>query len=185
MPLHYALTDALVALIAGWGALMMWRTGRPLAALGLSLFGLAGMIGTIRITSGLIEPLAMLHKGVSQLGGLAGLALLLGQLLRGKGIRLGTGVVLGAATALVALAAALPAIGAVLFVLMLIAAIALCLQSRNHLGAAGFAVMLLNVTLVRQSGYLGADLSWHIYHLFVATWLLCVARGFLKAPRTA
>jgi hypothetical protein len=125
----------------------------------------------------------MLHKGVSQLGGLAGLALLLGQLLRGKGIRLGTGVVLGAATALVALAAALPAIGAVLFVLMLIAAIALCLQSRNHLGAAGFAVMLLNVTLVRQSGFMGADLSWHLYHLLVATWLLCVAYGFAKAPR--
>jgi hypothetical protein len=185
MPLHYALTDALVALIAGWGAMMMWRTGRPLAALGLSLFGLAGMIGTIRITSGLIEPLAMLHKGVSQLGGLAGLALLLGHLLRGKGIRLGTGVVLGAATALVALAAALPAIGAVLFVLMLIAAIALCLQSRNHLGAAGFAVMLLNVTLVRQSGFMGADLSWHLYHLLVAAWLLCVARGFLKEPRAA
>ena len=182
MPLHFALTDALVALIAGWGALMMWRTGRPLAALGLSLFGLAGMIGTIRITSGLIEPLAMLHKGVSQLGGLAGLALLLGYLLRGKGIRLGTGVVLGAATALVALAAALPAIGAVLFVLMLIAAIALCLQSRNHLGAAGFAVMLLNVSLVRQSGFMGADLSWHLYHLLVATWLLCVAYGFAKAP---
>ena len=182
MPLHYALTDALVALIAGWGALKMWRTGRPLAALGLSLFGLAGMIGTIRITSGLIEPLAMLHKGVSQLGGLAGLALLLGHLLRGKGIRLGTGVVLGAATALVALAAALPAIGAVLFVLMLIAAIALCLQTRNHLGAAGFAVMLLNVTLVRQSGSMGADLSWHLYHLLVATWLLCVAYGFAKAP---
>ena len=67
----------------------------------------------------------------------------------------------------------------------LVAAIALCLQSRNQLAAAGFVVMLLNVTFVRQSGYLGADLSWHIYHLFVATWLLCVARGFLKAPRTA
>ncbi len=185
MPLHYALTDALVALIAGWGVVKLWRTGKPLAALGLSLFGLAGVIGTIRITSGLIEPLAMLHKSVSQLGGIAGLTLLLAQILRDKGLRLGTSVVLGVAGALVALGAALPAIGAVAFVLMLVAAIALCLQSRNHLGAGGFAVMLLNVTLVRQSGYMGADLSWHLYHLFVATWLLCVARGFLKAPRAA
>jgi hypothetical protein len=185
MPLHYALTDALVALIAGWGALMMWRTGRPLAALGLALFGLAGATGTIRITSGLIEPLAMLHKSVSQLGGITGLALLLAQILSDKGLQLRTGVVLGVAIALAALAATLPALGAALFVLMLVAAIALCLQSRNQLAAAGFVVMLLNVTFVRQSGYLGADLSWHIYHLFVATWLLCVARGFLKAPRTA
>jgi hypothetical protein len=185
MPLHYALTDALVALIAGWGALMMWRTGRPLAALGLSLFGLAGMIGTIRITSGLIEPLAMLHKAVSQLGGIAGLALLLGHLLRSNGLRLGIGVVLGAAGVLVALAVALPAIGAVVFVLMLVAAIALCLRSRNYLGAAGFAVMLLNIALARQSDYLDADLSWHVYHLLVATWLLCVTYGFAKAPRTA
>jgi len=185
MPLHYALTDALVALVAGWGALMLWRTDKPLAALGLALFGLAGVIGTIRITSGLIEPLAMLHKGVSQLGGIAGLALLLAQILRNKGLRLGTGVALGVAIALAALAAALPALGAILFVVMLIAAIALSLQSRNLLGAAGFAMMLLNITLVRQSDYLGADLSWHLYHLLVATWLLCVARGFLKEPRAA
>jgi hypothetical protein len=107
------------------------------------------------------------------------------QILRDKGLRLGTGVVVGVAIARAALAAALPALGAVVFVLMLVAAIALCLQTRNHLGAGGFAVMLLNVTLVRQSGYMGADLSWHLYHLFVATWLLCVARGFLKAPRAA
>ena len=185
MPLHYALTDALVALVAGWGALMLWRTDRPLAALGLALFSLAGVIGTIRITSGLIEPLAMLHKGVSQLGGIAGLALLLGHLLRSKGLRLVTGIVLGVAIALAALAAALPALGAILFVLMLVCAIAMSLRSRNLLGAAGFAVMLLNITLVRQSDYLGADLSWHLYHLLVAAWLLCVARGFLKAPRAA
>jgi hypothetical protein len=185
MPLHYALTDALVALIACWGVVKLWRTDRPLAALGLSLFGLAGAIGTIRITSGLIEPLAMLHKGVSQLGGIAGLTLLLAQILRDKGLRLGTGVVLSVAVALAALVATLPALGAALFVLMLVAAIALCLQSRNQLAAAGFVVMLLNVTLVRQSGYLGADLSWHLYHLFVATWLLCVAYGFAKAPGTA
>lgn len=184
MPLHYALTDALVALIAGWGALMLWRTSRPLAALGLALFGLAGVIGTIRITSGLIEPLAMLHKSVSQLGGIAGLTLLLAQILRDKGLRLGTGVVLGVAIAL-ALVATLPALGAALFVLMLVAAIALCLQSRNHLGTAGFVVMLLNVTLVRQSGYLGADLSWHLYHLLVVAWLLCVTYGFAKAARAA
>ena len=183
MPLHYALTDALVALIAGWGVVMMWRKGRPLAALGLSLFGLAGAIGTIRITSGLIEPLAMLHKSVSQLGGIAGLTLLLAQILRDKGLRLRIGVVLGAAGALAALAVALPAIGAVAFVLMLVAAIALCLQTRNHLGAAGFSVMLLNITLVRQSSFMGADLTWHLYHLLVATWLLCVTYGFAKAPR--
>lgn len=185
MPLHYALTDALVALVAGWGALMLWRTDRPLAALGLGLFSLAGVVGTIRITSGLIEPLAMLHKSVSLLGGIAGLALLLAQTLRDKGLRLRTGVVLGVAIALAALAATLPAIGAVVFVLMLVAAIALCWQSHNYLSAAGFVVMLLNVTLVRQSGYLGADLSWHLYHLLVVAWLLCVARGFLKAPRAA
>jgi hypothetical protein len=185
MPLHYALTDALVALVAGWGALMLWRTDRPLAALGLCLFGLAGAIGTIRITSGLIEPLANLHKGVSQLGGIAGLALLLAQILRDKGLQLRTGVVLGVAIALAALAATLPALGAFLFVLMLVAAIALCLQSRNQLAVAGFVVMLLNVTFVRQSGYMGADLSWHLYHLLVVAWLLCVARGFLKAPRAA
>ncbi len=185
MPLHYVLTDALVALIAGWGAWKMWRTNRAMAALGFALFALAGVIGTVRITSGLVEPLAALHKGVSQLGGIAGLTLLLAQILRDKGWRFPIGAGLCVAGAMAVSAVALPAIGAVLFVLMLIAAIALSLKPRNSSAALGFVVMLLNITLVRQSDHLAADLSWHIYHLLVSTWLYCVARGFLKAPRAA
>jgi len=183
MPLHYALTDALVALIAGWGVLLMQRSGRSLAAVGLALFSIAGAIGTVRITSGLIEPLANFHKAASQLGGIAGLSLLIAQLLHDLGVRQKAVMSMGLAAAVAAFAAALPSLGPTLFVMMLIGAVGLCLWSRNPIGASGFGLMLLNVTLLRRSDSLGPDWGWHIYHIVVASWLFCVTIGFLKSPR--
>lgn len=110
LPLHYAATDALVALAGAWGA---WRLTRPAqfrpaqsrpdqfrprhssavqsrpgqsraiqwaGAAGVALFGLAGAIGTVRIAAGLDDQLAALHRLASQTGGLAGLVLILVQI---------------------------------------------------------------------------------------------------------
>lgn len=175
MPLHFAITDALVALVAAWGAWQMLRSRRPVAGLGFALFALAGLIGTMRITSGQIDQWAMVHKMASQLGGLAGLVLLLSQIVRKQLWRHSTTVSMLSALAAVAIAAIVPAFGAALFVVMLLVAIALLLKERAHTGAAGFALMLINVTLVRQSVLLGPDISWHAYHVIVAIWLFCAA----------
>jgi len=80
MPLHYALTDGLVFVAAAWGAWHLIRAGKPIGALGVALFALAAAIGTVRVTSGLIEPLAGAHRFASQFGGLLGLLLLLWQI---------------------------------------------------------------------------------------------------------
>ena len=177
MPLHYALTDALVALVAARGAWRMLQSHQPVAALGFALFALAGLIGTVRITSGQIEQMAMLHKMASQVGGLAGLVLLLSQIVRKQlWSHTPTASMLAAVVAL-AIATIAPAIGAALFVVMLLVAIALLLKGRAHAGAAGFALMLVNVTLVRQSVLLGPDISWHGYHVIVAIWLFCAANS--------
>ena len=175
MPIHYALTDALVALVAIWGAWRLVRTHKTIAAFGLALFGLAGVIGTIRITSGLVEPLAAVHKMASQLGGVAGLTLLLCQILQDTGWRVGKRVSFSAAIIFAALGAAFPMAGAVLFGLMLVAALAFFLKVRSLLGAIGFTLMLINMIFVRQSALLGPDVSWHLYHVLVAAWLGCVA----------
>ncbi len=175
MPIHYALTDALVALVAIWGAWRLVRTHKTIAAFGLALFGLAGVIGTIRITGGLIEPLAAVHKMASQLGGLAGLSLLLCQILHDTGWRVGKRVSFSAAVLVAAVGAIFPMAGAVLFGVMLVVALAFFLKVRSPTAAIGFALMLINIVFVRQSAFLGPDASWHLYHVLVAAWLGCVA----------
>ncbi len=175
MPIHYALTDALVALVATWGAWRLVRTRKTIAAFGLALFGLAGAIGTVRITSGLVEPLAVVHKMASQLGGLAGLTLLLCQILQDTGWRVGKRVSFSAAILVAALGAIFPMAGAVLFGVMLAAALAFFLKIRSPIAAIGFALMLINMVFVRKSTHLGPDVSWHLYHVLVAAWLGCVA----------
>jgi hypothetical protein len=170
MPWHYAITDALVALMGGFAAWTLVRASRPLAALGMGLFGLAGLIGTVRITSGLIEPLAALHVTASQLGGVAGLTLLvLDMPLPRRHLHSGLRLLLAAAAAGVAVLS--PMAGAAVFVALLCAAILMCLKARTMAVAAAHLLMLLNITLVRRSADLGPDLSWHLYHLIVAIWL--------------
>lgn len=175
MPLHFAITDALVALIGAWGTWRMLREREPVAGLGFALFALAGFIGTMRITSGQIDQLAMVHKIASQLGGIAGLVLLLSTIVRKQLWRHSTMVSVLAALAAFAIAALVPAIGAGLFVAMLLVATALLFRVRAYAGAAGFALMLINLALVRQSVLLGPDISWHAYHVIVAIWLFCTA----------
>jgi hypothetical protein len=175
MPLHYALTDALVALVAAWGVWQMLQSRQHVAALGFALFALAGFIGTVRIISGQIDQLVMAHKMASQLGGIAGIALLLSQILRNTLWRHAPAISLLAALAAVAIGAIVPAVGATLFVAMLLVAAALLLKARAFVGAAGFALMLINVSLVRQSAILGPDISWHAYHVIVAIWLFFAA----------
>ena len=177
MPLHYALTDGLVFIAAAWGAWHLLKAGKPVGALGVALFGLAAAIGTVRVTSGLIEPLAVSHRFASQIGGLLGLLLLLWQIFKttvGPVRSVYGGAICVSA---VVLAMTLPAAGAPIYVLALIAGIALFgldrLGGRPNIGAAlGFGVMLPNVLFLRQSQFLGPDISWHLFHIFIALWLV-------------
>ena len=181
MPLHYAATDALVALAGAWGA---WRLTRPAqsraiqwaGAAGIALFGLAGAIGTVRIAAGLDDQLAALHRLASQTGGLAGLVLILFQLRAGNAALPAQWHIALIVMTAVGISLLLPAAGAILFVTGLIAGAALLWRGtgpgQRHLAAAlGFALMLPNVLLVRASPHLSADMAWHAYHLLVAIWL--------------
>lgn len=177
MPLHYALTDGLVFVAAAWGAWHLMKAGKPVGALGVALFGLAAAIGTVRVTSGLIEPLGVPHRFASQIGGLLGLLLLLWQIFKTTvgPVRPLYGLIICAGA--VGLAILLPAAGAPIYILALLAGIALFglnrLGGRPNIGAAlGFGVMLPNVLFLRQSKFLGPDISWHLFHIFIAVWLV-------------
>lgn len=177
MPLHYALTDGLVFVIAAWGVWRFLEAGKPVGALGVALFGLAAAIGTVRVTSGLIEPLAAPHQFASQIGGLLGLLLILWQIFEAT---IGRPKLLPSVAAVVVaagLAVFLPVLGAPIYVLALVSGVTLFgldrLGGKPNIGAAlGFGLMLPNVLFLRQSSFLGPDLSWHLFHIFVAVWLI-------------
>lgn len=177
MPVHYALTDGLVFVIAAWGVWRFLKSGKPAGALGVALFGLAAAIGTVRVTSGLIEPLAAPHRFASQIGGLLGVLLILWQIFeatigRAKPLPSVAAVVFAAG-----LAVLIPGLGAPIYMLALVSGIALFglnrLGGKPNIGAAlGFGLMLPNVLFLRQSSFLGPDLSWHLFHIFIAVWLI-------------
>lgn len=176
MPLHYVITDALVALVAAWGVWHMLQSQKPGAALGLALFGLAGAIGTVRILSGLVEALAVTHKTVSQLGGIAGASLILSEIVRERLWPHRLIISMLAAAVSAGLAVIVPPLGAALFLALLVtSAILLIRAGKDHkpslFGALGFGLMIINVLLFRQSPILGPDMSWHVYHVIVALWL--------------
>jgi len=190
MPLNYALTDGLVALVAAWGGWRLLRSGRPVAAMGMALFSIAGAIGTVRITLGLGEQLAAAHRFASQVGGVAGVTLFLSQIVREAGwphpaLASAFAAIVAAAVMMLA-----PGAGAILFVLAIISGTALLWrgngpESRNIIGALGFAVMLANALLVRKSTWLGADASWHVYHCLVALWLTAFTATLIARPLPA
>jgi hypothetical protein len=194
MPLHYALSDGLVGVLGMWGLWTLARRGQLLVGLGLGLFGLAGLIGVVRITSGFIEPMAVLHKSVSQLGGLAGLILILSGLVRHLGLKVPALGVLAAATVAVIIAVRMPAVGQGLFAAGLLAgivvlAVAPGAMSLRVQSALAFGLMLPNVLLLRSAPALSPDLRWHAYHLIVALWLVllpfCLSERVKAAPEAA
>ena len=191
MPLHYALSDGLVGVLGLWGLWTLARRGQLLVGLGLGLFGLAGLIGVVRITSGFIEPMAVLHKSVSQLGGLAGLILILSGLVRHLGLKVPALGVLAAATVAVVIAVRMPAVGQGLFAAGLLAgivvlAVAPGAMSLRVQSALAFGLMLPNVLLLRSAPALSPDLRWHAYHLIVALWLVllpfCLSERKVQEP---
>ena len=194
MPLHYALSDGLVGVLGLWGLWTLARRGQLLVGLGLGLFGLAGLIGVVRITGGFIEPMAVLHKSVSQLGGLAGLILILSGLVRHLGLKVPALGVLAAATVAVIIAVRMPAVGQGLFAAGLLAgivvlAVAPGAMSLRVQSALAFGLMLPNVLLLRSAPALSPDLRWHAYHLIVALWLVllpfCLSERVKAAPEAA
>ena len=79
MPLHFTLSELAIFVVALWGALRLWLNGQALGSIGVMFFGLAALIGIIRITSGADEMLAPAHRFAAQAGGAFGLVLIVSE----------------------------------------------------------------------------------------------------------
>jgi hypothetical protein len=181
---HYAISDAVVLVAAIWCVWQFAQNNLSFAAIGAGLFGLAAAIGTWRFGTGAVDALATVHRNVSQLGGMIGLALIASQaaILSLPKRRLRDGSILASLLIGGSILAALvwPASGPTLFIgwSAVVATAAFCLSAgpiwRRLAWAFAASLLLLATLFVLSSPFLSPGVSWHLYHIIVALWLLII-----------
>jgi hypothetical protein len=178
---HYAISEFLIVLAALWGANRLVAQTRATAAFGLLLFGAAAAIGAVRFPFDLIEPWADMHRFAGMMGGLLAMMALVHQIVRFETARLSPSAHIGLAALGLGVALAMPGLRVLLFLLWSLGFIWLAARHTPNreasawikAGVAGF--MLFNVIVFRQSPYLDPAVSWHIFHVLVAAWMVGVS----------
>lgn len=177
---HFALSELLIVIAALVCSVRYGKAGLWPAASGSLLFGVIAAIGALRFGAELLEQLASLHQGFSQIGGAIAMSLIAVQLLM-LGLLSGSKYRLAASGPLIAsglVAILMPSLTMPMFLIWLMIAIV----AAGLLPARGFrlrisravvtGIFLFNVIAIRQSPLLGVGLSWHLFHIFIAVWLL-------------
>lgn len=189
MPIHYAVSDAAIVLVALYAGAALWRHGLVLPAFAMACFGVAAAIGVVRIAGGLQVELAALHAGASQLLGLAGAialaATFASRLLRARETRV-IGAILIMAAAIFFLAK--PLLAPLFVIALVVGGGSALLRVRQHqtswLVPASFAVMIANALVIRRAPWLDAAAGWHAYHVLIATALAALALGIVSQPKS-
>jgi hypothetical protein len=183
--MHFAASE-LILTIACLGAMWtLWNRSIRFAAIAMGILGLAAGLGTIRFAFGLGPEFASVHRMISQQGGLIAAGLIALSLVDGvvsPERRLSFLLVTGGAVA-VSVIAGLINSGLQPLILLAWATIIMLLsplQPFQNIGtrllAFTFAAILpLNALIVRRSPALGVDLSWHLYHVLLAVWVVALA----------
>jgi hypothetical protein len=194
---HYAISEALIVIAAIVCAVRLSRHQLWLAAFGSFIFGTAAAIGVVRFGFSLdkVEQLAVFHRDFSQSGGAIAMALMSAQLLLASSAikrmvhgkrSVGFAIVV---TALFAIA--IVKLATILFIAWLLLAIVMTflIPARSLLirfsTAAMTALFLVNLLFIRRSPALGPDLSWHMFHILVALWLVGMLFIYQRQARFA
>ncbi len=186
---HYALSEAVIVLVAIWVGWRFVTRGAWFGALGGFLFGVAAALGVYRFGSGQIDALANAHRIFSQIGGATAMALVAAQCLLALfgNSRRWLAVAVLAVMATLAAGVIRPGLTTPLFLGWSIVAIGAVViwpatAAKQRLVRGGLmAIFLANLLLVRRSPVLGPDLSWHLFHVLIAVWLIGLRFVFDRA----
>ena len=179
---HFALSEVVLVITAIWCVVKFTRAHLYFAAVGTFILGLTALIGSVRFGFGEIESMAVVHKTASMVGGVIAVTLIASQfvLANFQPTRRKT---VGRLLVLTALASCLGAVmisgaGTIVFVVWSLvgsiwafSALKGPLWSRCLIAVA-VSGLLLDQLFVSQSPVLGPNLSWHLYHLIIAVWLV-------------
>jgi len=184
MPMHFAVSE-LILTIACLGAMWsLWNRSTRFAAIAMGILGLAAGLGTIRFAFGLGPEFAVVHRMVSQHGGLIAAGLIALSLVDGvvsPERRLSFLLVTGGAVAVSTIAGLINSslqpliLLAWAMIIMLLSPLQPFQKIGTRILAFTFAAILpLNALFVRRSPALGIDLSWHLYHVLLAVWVVAL-----------
>ena len=182
-PAHYALSEILIVIVSLYSACQLSRNKDYFALVGILLLGLTAGIGAIRFGIINSELIIQINKILALYAGIFALSLVSTQLIFNSYLKN-----LGRFIFLIALVSIL---GALLFPKLLllsliylwsaisvILAIFLCEKSisKKILNGTLMSILIFGFLFLSKRGLLaenlGADLSFHIYHILIAAWVL-------------
>jgi hypothetical protein len=186
---HYAISELIISLAAIWAARFLWPHNLRWAAFGFLVFGAAAAIGVVRFPAGLIEEWAAMHRWAGTMGGLLAMQALTQQTIASDKLVYRVHLLLSV-LALVA-SVALPVLRVPLFLIWSIAFIWRVSGNTPEIEVSRFmkaciaGLMLFNVIVFRQSPFMAPAVSWHIFHVLLALWILGVTRLLVHPHLTA
>ena len=178
LPIHYALSEAAIVAAGGYAVVKAWPANRWFA-IGLAALAVAGLIGAIRIASGMTGSIIILHEFLSRIGAIFGLGCIIGvMLMRGQMLP----PLLGLAAA--SLAIFVPALTTPLFGAFILGGAFLAYRGApNHkfLAAGSFAFLVCAALFSAPLRITYPGFGWHVFHILVALWFVLVAT-FVSIP---
>ncbi len=172
LPIHYALSEALIVIAAIYAVARAWPVNRWFAV-GLAAAAVAALVAVVRIAGGLTGDIILLHEFLSRYGALIGLGCMAGALLSHKAW---LPPLVGMVAA--ALAMAFPSTHLLLLAGLILGGAALSYRrtaERKLLAAGSFAVLLLAGLVSLPFRVDHPAIGWHIFHTLVAVWYALVA----------
>jgi hypothetical protein len=199
----YALTDFLVVIGVGVGILALWPVRRDFMALGamigLGLFGIAAMVGTIRFATGREIEWALIHGLASDVAASTGLLLLFGGLFRvavmGHRKRTLDQITVLASligpTALVLDGAPAQIMDLIPMIAIGLALVAIIHQTMAARWARAGEWTLLVSTLILLTVFVGGSRDeslfgiarWHVYHAGLGIWAAAAGLAYRRVMR--
>ena len=185
-PAHYALIEILIVIASLYYALQLYKNKNYFALIGILLLGLTAAIGAVRFGIINSELIIQINKILALYAGISALSLVSTQLIFNSYLKN-----FGKYIFLIALVSIL---GALLFpkllllnliylwsIVSVILAIFLCEKTiaKKILNGILMSILIFGFLFLSKRGLfaesLGADLSFHLYHIFIAAWILSMA----------
>ena len=182
-PAHYALSEILIVIASLYTARQLSTNKNYFALIGILLLGLTAAIGAVRFGIINSELIVQINKILALYAGISALSLVSTQLIFNSYLKnFGKYIFL---TALVSI------LGALLFpkllllnliylwsIISIILSIFLCekIIAKKILNGILMSILIFGFLFLSKRGLfaesLGADLSFHLYHIFIAAWIL-------------
>ena len=180
LPVHYAITEAAIVAAGGYAVVKAWPVNRWFA-IGLAAVAVAGLIGAVRIATGMTGSIIILHEFLSRIGAIFGLGCIFGVMwLRGQMLP----PLLGLAAALLAIF--VPALTTPLFGAFILGGAVLAYRgalNRKLLAAGSLAFLVCAALFSAPLRNAHPGFGWHVFHIVVALWFVLVATFVSIPPR--